>query len=362
MVSAYWPALLPAALAGIALYLLLPRARPYPKLLAALASAAAVISVGMFLIRNEFALVEGLLFYVFAGLAVLFAGLMLSQTNPVHAALSFAMVVLSTCGLFLLQGAPFLMAGTIIVYAGAIVVTFLFVIMLAQQEGLSSADARSREPFLATAAGAVLLASLLCVQMKSYSALDPYFAKVEDAAKTKDVAQWQAILGKDGKFFTDFRQAVLPVRQGRQVDSTSLNELTRKQLADAIDEASPLWNGIRPGDDGKPREARPELVEQFTAKLEEIRTLGRFVRDGQGSLQPSVNLPLSEFGGLPANRPRSRNKDGKVEEQLPAANVAGLGKTLFTDHLLAVELAGTLLLVAAIGAIAIAGRRTEGLR
>ena len=41
----------------------------------------------------------------------------------------------STCGLFLLQAAPFLMAATIIIYAGAIVVTFLFVIMLAQQEG-----------------------------------------------------------------------------------------------------------------------------------------------------------------------------------------------------------------------------------
>ena len=58
---------------------------------------------------------------------------------------SFALVVLSSCGLFLLQAAPFLMAATIIVYAGAIVVTFLFVIMLAHQEGPSDADYRSRE-------------------------------------------------------------------------------------------------------------------------------------------------------------------------------------------------------------------------
>ena len=41
------------------------------------------------------------------------------------------MVVLSTCGLFLLNAAPFLMAGTVIIYAGAIIVTFLFVLMLA---------------------------------------------------------------------------------------------------------------------------------------------------------------------------------------------------------------------------------------
>src|ERR1019366_946117 len=84
-------------------------------------------------------------------------------SSDLHAALSFALVVLSTCGLFLLQAAPFLMAATIIVYAGAIVVTFLFVIMLAQQEGPSSADQRSREPFLASLAGGGLLASLLCI-------------------------------------------------------------------------------------------------------------------------------------------------------------------------------------------------------
>jgi hypothetical protein len=41
--------------------------------------------------------------------------------------------------------APFLAAATVIVYAGAIVVTFVFVIMLAQQEGMASADQRSRE-------------------------------------------------------------------------------------------------------------------------------------------------------------------------------------------------------------------------
>src|SRR5262249_12886266 len=45
------------------------------------------------------------------------------------------------------------------------------------------------------------------------------------------------------------------------------------------------------------------------------------------------------------------------QRQLPAANVSAVGRTLFTDHLLAIELAGTLLLIATVGAIAIAGRR-----
>ena len=42
--------------------------------------------------------------------------------------------------------------------------------------------------------------------------------------------------------------------------------------------------------------------------------------------------------------------------RLPAENVRALGRSLFTDHLLSIELGGTLLLVATIGTIAIAGR------
>jgi hypothetical protein len=54
--------------------------------------------------------------------------------------------------------------------------------------------------------------------------------------------------------------------------------------------------------------------------------------------------------------------DGQSDDarQLPAANVSAIGRTLFRDHLLAIELAGTLLLIATIGAIAIAGTRREG--
>jgi hypothetical protein len=57
-----------------------------------------------------------------------------------------------------------------------------------------------------------------------------------------------------------------------------------------------------------------------------------------------------------------RPAEGGPDERrkLPAANVSALGRTLFSDHLLAIELAGTLLLVATVGAIAIAGGRREG--
>src|SRR5262249_4180238 len=91
-----------------------------------------------------------------------------TQHNPARAALSFTLVILSTCGLFLLLAAPFLMAATIIIYAGAIIVTFLFVLMLAQQSGRSDAGLRSRPARLATITAFVLLGTLIYVLQVSY--------------------------------------------------------------------------------------------------------------------------------------------------------------------------------------------------
>src|SRR5437870_7759302 len=159
---------LPIILGLIGVYLLLPRIRPYPTIWGAGASGLALLLAGLLLIRGGMAVPENLLFYCFSAIAIVSGGLLITQRNPVHAALSFALVVLSTCGLFLLQAAPFLMAATVIVYAGAMVVTFLFVIMLAQQAGLSDADRRSREPQLAGVASFVLLGALLYVLHLTY--------------------------------------------------------------------------------------------------------------------------------------------------------------------------------------------------
>ncbi len=60
----------------------------------------------------------------------------------------------------MVQGAQFLAVATIVVYAGAILVTFLFVLMLAQSQGRDYYDRISWEPLLAAAAGAVLIGIL----------------------------------------------------------------------------------------------------------------------------------------------------------------------------------------------------------
>ena len=93
---------------------------------------------------------SGLFFYLF-GIAAVAGGLLtVTSRNPIYSALWFASVVLSTAGLFVLAGAQFLAAGTVIVYAGAIIVTFLFVIMLAQMEGKAVYDRAARAPARAT--------------------------------------------------------------------------------------------------------------------------------------------------------------------------------------------------------------------
>src|SRR5262249_4825863 len=115
---------------------------------------------------------EAVSFIAFSLLAFTFALLMIVQRNPARSALFFAVVVLSVCGLFLLLAAPFLTAATIIIYAGAIIVTFLFVIMLSQQARQSDANDRSREPSLAAAIGFILLGTLLVVLQRVWSLQD----------------------------------------------------------------------------------------------------------------------------------------------------------------------------------------------
>jgi NADH-quinone oxidoreductase subunit J len=73
---------------------------------------------------------ETLLFWLAAAIALIASVSMIVQRNPVYSALFLIVTLLSIAGLFLLLNAQFLAVIQIIVYAGAIMVLFLFVIML----------------------------------------------------------------------------------------------------------------------------------------------------------------------------------------------------------------------------------------
>ena len=71
-----------------------------------------------------------IVFFVLATLAVIGALSLILQKHPIHSALSLIVVMVALAGLYLLLGAEFVAAVQIIVYGGAIMVLFVFVIML----------------------------------------------------------------------------------------------------------------------------------------------------------------------------------------------------------------------------------------
>jgi NADH-quinone oxidoreductase subunit J len=74
--------------------------------------------------------VELVLFFLFAGIAIAGAINLIVQTHPIHSALSLIVVMVALAAIYLLLGAELLAAVQIIVYAGAIMVLFVFTIML----------------------------------------------------------------------------------------------------------------------------------------------------------------------------------------------------------------------------------------
>jgi NADH:ubiquinone oxidoreductase subunit 6 (subunit J) len=315
----YWFILLPTVLGFLAVYWLLPSVRRSQQAWGAAAGGLALVLGGILVLHGTGIWPETLLFYAFAAIAVLGGAMLVTQSNPVYAALSFALVVISTCGLFLLNGAPFLTAATIIIYAGAIVVTFLFVLMLAQQSGVDDADLRSREPFLASVAGFVLLASLLGVLYRTFdlrelNELTADLGRLSQAKNAKDV---EDVLGP-----IQLKQMTPP--------------LTAKLRHYLPDSGDPTRN--------------------HAAKIELARVEGKVevLRDEAGKALKELEQLRAGYGTVVMRNPAS----GK----LPFENVAAIGQALFTDYLVPVELAAVLLLVATIGAIVIAARRGEALR
>src|ERR1700691_5439375 len=69
-------------------------------------------------------------FLVLAAVTVAGAVSLILQRHPIHSALSLIVVMIALAGLYLLQSAEFIAAVQIIVYGGAIMVLFVFVIML----------------------------------------------------------------------------------------------------------------------------------------------------------------------------------------------------------------------------------------
>src|SRR5689334_8170696 len=75
-------------------------------------------------------ILPALFFYLFAGVCIASAFMVIASRNPVHSVLFLILAFVNAAGLFLLLGAEFLAMILIVVYVGAVAVLFLFVVMM----------------------------------------------------------------------------------------------------------------------------------------------------------------------------------------------------------------------------------------
>jgi len=135
-------------------------------------------------------------FVIFALAALVSALVVVTHRSPIHSTLSLVITLVATAALFLMLGSPFLAALQVLLYTGAILVLFLFVIMLLniQRERAGTA---ARSPLQTWGA---LIAALVLAGAVSRLLLDAH----GDASMTSLTDSFVALRGAASMIFTDY--------------------------------------------------------------------------------------------------------------------------------------------------------------
>jgi NADH-quinone oxidoreductase subunit J len=182
------------ALGAAAIYFLLPRSGASRSM-----SAAGWVALGLAgltaMVVSQRLGSQGnhLLTLGFSAMALLAGLRVITHPKPVYSAVYLVGVVLAVAGVLVLQEAEFLAIALIIIYAGAILVTYLFVIMLAQQPGSPAYDRRAREPFLAVAAGLILTGAVAGQALPAPSSRPPGQMTATSSPATSSVGNTTAV-------------------------------------------------------------------------------------------------------------------------------------------------------------------------
>ncbi|HJZ63980.1 MAG TPA: NADH-quinone oxidoreductase subunit J [Candidatus Acidoferrum sp.] len=134
-----------------------------------------------------------LIFFVLAGLAIIGAVNLVWQKHPIHSALSLIVVMVCLAGLYLLMGAEFVAAVQIIVYGGAIMVLFIFVIMLLNAGEEERTDFSKIAKFVGLPLALALTASIAAAVVKPAAGL----ANATQVAIPKATEQISTMLFKE---------------------------------------------------------------------------------------------------------------------------------------------------------------------
>jgi NADH-quinone oxidoreductase subunit J len=130
-------------------------------------------------------------FYLFAGITVASAVMVIAARNPVHSVLYLILAFVNAAGLFLLMGAEFLAMILVVVYVGAVAVLFLFVVMM-----LDVDFAEFREGFLQYLPIGLLVGFILLVELVLVVGawtLDPGVLNATAAPIARDVSNTHAL-------------------------------------------------------------------------------------------------------------------------------------------------------------------------
>src|SRR5437588_9659099 len=133
-------------------------------------------------------------FFVLSGLGVIGAVSLILQKHPIHSALSLIVVMIALAGLYLLLGAEFVAAVQIIVYGGAIMVLFVFVIMLLNA-GIEEHTSISK---MAGAPGLLLVVALAGFVAATIA------RSTENIQATSQTGELASTLGISNMLFKDF--------------------------------------------------------------------------------------------------------------------------------------------------------------
>src|SRR5690242_13638627 len=126
-----------------------------------------------------------IIFFLLAALAILGAASLIFQRHPIHAALSLIVVMVALAGLYLLMGAEFVAAVQIIVYGGAIMVLFVFVIMLLNAGEEERTDMSRMARFVGVPLGFLFMAEVVYWIGRATVHLNPAPA---EAVSTRDLS------------------------------------------------------------------------------------------------------------------------------------------------------------------------------
>ena len=385
---------------------------------------------------------EALLFFGVGGLALLFAVLMLSTENAVHSALCLVANFGCVAFIFLMLDAPFLSMVQVAVYTGAIMVLFLFVIMLLKAEQSSDTTTRKfpRLWMLATVLASVLLIVLALpislggfklpeltspgspVRFANASSVAQTTFVISGATLAEPVTSSSVASGETTAFETlpagTYSVSILdaetsrPVAQPQSVTLDGEEALTLAATGEVNLETSTLVMLVPlPSDVSEAGSSDGRLVVYNGVAPEGVSLVDlgpeaavtTVLRDGQTVLIDPIIAPAVPYQGEPViiTYPRGTynlalldpafNIVERLDEYVVAADTEtdilylpagsgaeggrietftidtqpsfgspkGIGRLLFTDYLLPVNLVGMLLLVALIGVIVLSRPETE---